>query len=72
MLGGMSRLKDVCIDCGDPWKLAHWWAPVVGYVVRPHSEEDLASLRRGYYPPHVRAAALLWPSCSHRTSPPRA
>src|SRR3990170_4607554 len=41
----MSRLKDICIDCRDPWTLAHWWAPVLDYVVRPHSEEDLAQLR---------------------------
>ena len=41
----MSRLKDICIDCGDPWTLAHWWAPVVDYVVRPHSDDDLALLQ---------------------------
>jgi len=38
-------LKDICIDCTSPWTLAHWWAPVLGYVVRPHSEQDLATLR---------------------------
>jgi hypothetical protein len=41
----MSRLKDVCIDCTDPWTLAHWWADVLGYRVRPHTEDDLANLR---------------------------
>jgi Glyoxalase-like domain len=41
----MSRLKDICIDCGDPWSLAHWWAEVLGYRVRPHTEADLAALR---------------------------
>jgi hypothetical protein len=41
----MSHLKDICIDCADPWTLAHWWAPVLGYRVRPHSEDDLAQLR---------------------------
>ena len=41
----MSRLKDICIDCGDPWTLAHWWAPVLDYVIRPHSGDDLAKLR---------------------------
>lgn len=41
----MSGLKDICIDCEDAWTLAHWWAPVLGYRVRPHSEEDLAKLR---------------------------
>lgn len=45
----MSRLKDICIDCSDPWHLSHWWAEVLGYRVRPHSSEDLASLRdRGF------------------------
>jgi hypothetical protein len=42
----MSRLKDICIDCADPWSLAHWWADVLAYRVRPHSDEDLAALRR--------------------------
>lgn len=41
----MSNLKDICIDCRDAWTLACWWAPVLGYRVRPHSEEDLAKLR---------------------------
>jgi Glyoxalase-like domain len=41
----MSRLKDVCVDCADPWSLSHWWADVLGYRVRPHSEADLADLR---------------------------
>ena len=41
----MSRLKDICIDCADPWTLAHWWADLLGYEVRPWSEEDLAALR---------------------------
>lgn len=31
----MSRLKDICVDCGDPWMLAHSWAAVLGYRVRP-------------------------------------
>jgi len=41
----VSRLKDVCIDCTDPWSLSHWWAPVLGYQVRPHTDSDLADLR---------------------------
>jgi hypothetical protein len=40
----MSRLKDICVDCADPWSLAHWWAEVLGYRVRPHTAEDLAAL----------------------------
>ena len=34
------------MDCADPWSLAHWWAEVLGYRVRPHTEEDFADLRR--------------------------
>jgi Glyoxalase-like domain len=41
----MSRLKDICVDCAEPWTLAHWWAGVLDYRVRPHSAEDLAALR---------------------------
>ncbi|MGQ0433668.1 MAG: VOC family protein [Microthrixaceae bacterium] len=41
----MSNLKDICVDCSDAWTLAHWWAPVLGYRVRPHSAEDLEQLR---------------------------
>ncbi|HEV3227130.1 MAG TPA: VOC family protein [Acidimicrobiales bacterium] len=41
----MGRLKDICFDCRDPWTLAHWWAEVLEYRVRPHTQEDLAQLR---------------------------
>ncbi len=40
----MGRLKDICFDCASPWALAHWWADVLDYQVRPHTEEDLAQL----------------------------
>jgi hypothetical protein len=41
----MGRLKDICFDCEDAWTLGHWWAEVLGYRVRPHTEDDLAQLR---------------------------
>ena len=41
----MSRLKDVVVDCRDPWSLGHWWAETLGYRVRSHSEFDLEQLR---------------------------
>src|SRR4051812_6224894 len=41
----MSKLKDIVFDCTDSWGLSHWWADVLGYQVRPHSEEDIAQLR---------------------------
>src|SRR5262245_38520749 len=43
----MSRLKDMCVDCADPWRLSHWWAEVLGYRVRPHTDDDVAELRAG-------------------------
>jgi hypothetical protein len=42
---GMGRLKDICFDCQDSWTLGHWWAEVLGYRVRPHTEDDVAQLR---------------------------
>jgi Glyoxalase-like domain len=42
----VGNLKDICFDCSDPWKLSHWWADVLGYQVRPHTEEDNEQLRR--------------------------
>lgn len=41
----MSRLKDVVVDCRDPWSLGHWWAETLGYRVRAHSASDLEQLR---------------------------
>jgi hypothetical protein len=41
----MGALKDICFDCADPWTLGHWWAEVLDYQVRPHTEDDLAQLR---------------------------
>jgi hypothetical protein len=41
----VSKLKDIVFDCQDSWGLGQWWADVLGYRVRPHSDEDLAQLR---------------------------
>jgi hypothetical protein len=41
----VGSLKDIVFDCADSWTLAHWWADVLGYRVRPHSDDDLAQLR---------------------------
>jgi glyoxalase superfamily protein len=41
----VSRLKAICVDCVEPWALAHWWADVLDYRVRPHTAEDLEALR---------------------------
>jgi predicted enzyme related to lactoylglutathione lyase len=34
-----SRLRDLCVDCRDPHLLAHFWAEVLGYTVRPAAPE---------------------------------
>jgi Glyoxalase-like domain len=39
-----SQLRAVCLDCRAPAELASFWAAVLGYTMRPHSAEDLASL----------------------------
>jgi Glyoxalase-like domain len=41
----MSHLKDICIDCADPWTLASWWARALAYEIRAHSSEDIEELR---------------------------
>jgi hypothetical protein len=39
------RLRSIVVDCAKPAALARFWAAVLGYQVRPHSEADLAKLR---------------------------
>jgi len=41
----MGQLKDIVVDCREPWPLAHWWAATLGYQVRPHTADDLEQLR---------------------------
>lgn len=36
----MTLLIAVCIDCSNPRRLAHWWAPLLGYEVRRRTDED--------------------------------
>ena len=42
----MSQLKDIVVDCADAYTLAHWWAGVLGYRVRPYTDADLELLRQ--------------------------
>jgi predicted enzyme related to lactoylglutathione lyase len=30
-----SRLRDICFDCTDQHRVAHFWAEVLGYTIRP-------------------------------------
>ena len=57
-----SRLKAVCIDCAHPHALARWWAPVLGYVVRRYTDEDVEWLRsKGLSGPEQDPAVALDP-----------
>jgi len=48
----LGALKSVCFDCADAYRLARWWADVLGWQVRPYTEADLALLReRGHSGP---------------------
>jgi predicted enzyme related to lactoylglutathione lyase len=29
----VSHLRDICIDCSDPHRVAHFWAAVLGYTI---------------------------------------
>ena len=40
-----KRLRSIVFDCAHPAPLARFWAEVLGYRVRPYSEEDLAWLQ---------------------------
>ena len=35
-----SRLRDICFDCIDPHRIAHFWAAVLGYTIRPAAPEE--------------------------------
>ena len=35
-----SRLRDICIDCMDPHRIADFWAAVLGYTIRPSAPEE--------------------------------
>ena len=35
-----SRLRDICFDCIDPHRIAHFWAAVLGYTIRPSAPEE--------------------------------
>jgi len=35
-----SRLRDICIDCIDPHRIADFWAAVLGYTIRPSAPEE--------------------------------
>ena len=51
----ISHLRDICIDCIDPHRVAHFWAAVLGYTIQPTDaasppDESIACipLRAGY------------------------
>ena len=57
-----SRLKAVCLDCAHPHALARWWAPVLGYTLRPYTDDDMEELRaQGLSGPEEDPAVALDP-----------
>lgn len=40
-----SRLRSIVVDCQRPSRLAHFWAEVLGYTVRPYEEAEIARLK---------------------------
>ena len=36
-----SRLRDICFDCADHHRVAHFWAAVLGYTIRPADPEAI-------------------------------
>ena len=34
-----SHLRDICFDCTDHHRMAHFWAEVLGYTLRPATPE---------------------------------
>ena len=35
-----SHLRDICFDCTDPDRMAHFWAAVLGYTLAPPPPEE--------------------------------
>jgi predicted enzyme related to lactoylglutathione lyase len=35
-----SHLRDICFDCSDPDRMAHFWAAVLGYTLAPPPREE--------------------------------
>jgi len=35
-----SRLRDICFDCTDQHRVAHFWAEVLGYTIRSSAPEE--------------------------------
>lgn len=42
-----SRLKDICFDCADAPRVAHFWADVLGYTVEERGEGEPVVIRPG-------------------------
>src|SRR5207248_9995094 len=46
-----SRLRDICFDCIDPHRIAHFWAAVLSYTVRPTAPEEPPDESSALHPP---------------------
>src|SRR5262249_47773486 len=46
-----SRLRDICFDCTDHQRVAHFWAAVLGYTIRSPGPEEIADDSIALEPP---------------------
>jgi predicted enzyme related to lactoylglutathione lyase len=46
-----SRLRDLCFDCTDPHRVAHFWAAVLGYTIHPAAPEEPPDQSIALHPP---------------------
>ena len=46
-----SRLRDICFDCIDAHRVAHFWAEVLGYTMRPSESADSLDVSIALDPP---------------------
>ena len=41
-----SHLRDICFDCIDPYRVAHFWAAVLGYTIHPDDAAETPDIFR--------------------------
>ena len=46
-----SHLRDICFDCIDPYRVAHFWAAVLGYTIHPDNAAETPDESIALQPP---------------------
>ena len=46
-----SHLRDICFDCIDPYRVAHFWAAVLGYTIHPDDAAETPDESIALQPP---------------------